>query len=119
MNDNDNGILIVIGTQSQGPDGGIHAACFDETAGALQAFGLAATATRPTWVLADFVRPVLYAVKEVGNTGDRIGDVMSFAIDRSSAGLCSSTIARIPIRLRMTQGADEVPPHNPLTPRWF
>jgi 6-phosphogluconolactonase len=42
---------------------------------------------RPTWVLMDPARPVLYAVSEVGNAGDRIAEVLSFSVRKDNASL--------------------------------
>ena len=81
------GTLVFIGTQGSGEGQGIYAARLNEEDGTLSAAALAAEAERPTWVTADPRRPVVYAVSEVGNKGDRIGDVASFAIDAASAAL--------------------------------
>jgi 6-phosphogluconolactonase (cycloisomerase 2 family) len=79
--------IVYIGTQGSRPDGGIHAARLDEASGRLDPASLAAVADRPTWVLADPARGLLHAVSEMGNAGDRIGDVMSFRIDEAGEGL--------------------------------
>lgn len=73
--------LIFVGTQGIAPDGGIHALWLDEATGRLSPASLAAALDRPTWVIADRRRSLLYAVSEMGNAGDRIGDVLSFAVD--------------------------------------
>ncbi|WP_068085484.1 lactonase family protein [Novosphingobium rosa] len=87
MNDQPFGTIVYIGTQGGGPDGGIHATRLDEATGRLGPVSLVAAVDRPTWVLADTGRGLLHAVSEMGNAGDRIGDVMSFRIDGASAGL--------------------------------
>ncbi|WP_206243743.1 lactonase family protein [Novosphingobium terrae] len=79
--------LVFVGTQGVGPDGGIHVLRLDEAAGQLDQPCLAAVVDRPTWVMADPNRSVLYAVSEMGNAGDRIGDVLSFAIDLAQGTL--------------------------------
>lgn len=72
--------LVFIGTQASAPDQGIVAARFDARAGTLTTLGTAAAVARPTWVIADPRRPLLYAVSEVGNDGNSQGEVIAFAI---------------------------------------
>ncbi|MDV5824939.1 lactonase family protein [Sphingobium naphthae] len=87
-------LLLFIGSQGQGEDQGIHAARFFPASGKLDVLGLSAVVARPTWVLADPRRPVLYAVSEVGNAGDRIGNVLSFSIGGENGSL--SLLASVP-----------------------
>ncbi|MHB8286673.1 MAG: lactonase family protein [Caulobacteraceae bacterium] len=77
--------LVFVGSQESGAGTGIQAAWLDETCGRLTPLGLAAEVERPTWLLTD--RRRLYAVSEVGNAGDREGEVSSFAIDVRSGRL--------------------------------
>jgi 6-phosphogluconolactonase len=79
------GTLVFIGTHGGAPDGGVHMAVLDERTGAMAGHRLVAATDRPTWLLADGKRRVLYAVSEVGNTGDREGAVLSYAVDSSGA----------------------------------
>lgn len=74
------GPLLFIGTQCTLPGEGIFAARLDEATGQLTSLGVAAGIERPTWLLADPVRPILFAVSEVGNRDGRPGAVASFAI---------------------------------------
>jgi 6-phosphogluconolactonase len=73
-------IPFFIGTQGDGVGQGIFAAEIDERTGELSPFGLQAEVARPTWIHADARRPVLFAVSELGNAGDRDGEILSFAI---------------------------------------
>lgn len=82
MNDTSKTTLVFIGTQRNDAGEGVHVALLDESTGVLTPSGVAAVIERPTWVMTDAGQSVLFAVSEVGNTGDRIGDVFSFAIDR-------------------------------------
>jgi 6-phosphogluconolactonase len=86
--------LIFIGTQGDGPDQGIHAAHLDEESGTITPLGLVAVVERPTCVIANDARTVLYAVSEVGNAGDRIGEVLNFAVEHRTGAL--SPISRTP-----------------------
>jgi 6-phosphogluconolactonase len=70
-----------IGTQGNGAGQGIFAAEIDEQTGKLASLGLRAEVARPTWVHAAPQRPTLFAVSELGNAGDRDGEILSFAID--------------------------------------
>lgn len=71
---------VYIGTQSAQDGQGIFAARLDEASGRLTNLGPVASVERPTWVLSDPRRPVLYAVSEVGNAGDRVAEVLSFSV---------------------------------------
>jgi 6-phosphogluconolactonase len=77
-------MLFFIGTQGNEAGQGIFAAEIDERTGKLASLGLRAEVARPTWIHVDARRPVLFAVSELGNAGDRDGDVLSFAIDGHS-----------------------------------
>ncbi len=80
-------MLVFIGTQTAEDAQGIWAAHLDETDGRLTDRGIAASVERPTCVLADPGRPVLYAVSEVGNAGDRPAEVLSFSVAGSDGAL--------------------------------
>ena len=73
-------MLVYIGTQVAEPGQGVFAAFFDEATGRLAPLASVAAIERPTFVLADQVRSVLYVASEVGNAGDRIAEVASFAM---------------------------------------
>jgi len=75
------GMLCHVGTQGTGGDQGIFAARFDELTGQLIPLGLAFEVERPTWLTSDPAQPILYSVSEVGNAGDREGEVLSFTVD--------------------------------------
>ncbi|MBB6255263.1 lactonase family protein [Nitrospirillum iridis] len=72
--------LVFIGTQANAPGQGIFAAVLDEETGGLRPLGCVAEIARPTWLLRDRRRPVLFSVSELGNAGDRDGEVWSFEI---------------------------------------
>ncbi len=84
-------MLIFIGTQQDGPAQGIVAARLDAASGVLTTLGVVAEVARPTWVLADPVRPILYAVSSLGNKGECDAEVLSFAIVGSGLRLISRT----------------------------
>lgn len=69
---------LFIGTQ----DTGFYRSSFDEAGGVIGKAERIAEIDRPTCLLADRMRSTVFAVSEVGNTGDREGNVASFAIDR-------------------------------------
>lgn len=71
---------FLIGCQEDGSSRGIVRARLDERTGELGVIGLAAEVSRPTWLLRDPERPFLFAVSEVGNKGERNGEVLSFRI---------------------------------------
>jgi len=73
-------IRFFIGTQGNGAGQGIFAAEIDERTGKLASLGVQAEVARPTWVHADPRRAMLFAVSELGNAGDRDGEILSFAI---------------------------------------
>lgn len=80
-------VLVFVATQGTGTGEGIHAARLIGATGELVPIGLVAEAERPTWLSIDADRARLYATSEVGNAGDRIGDVMSYAIDAAGGAL--------------------------------
>lgn len=69
-----------IGTQGSGPGQGIFTATLDPKTGAMSGLRLAAETERPTWIVRDPKRPILYTVHEAGNDGSTQGGVLSFAI---------------------------------------
>jgi 6-phosphogluconolactonase len=77
-------VVFFIGTQNEELSCGIFAAQLDETSGALSSLGPQAEVARPTWLLADPDRSILYSVSELGNRGDREGEVLSFAVEGST-----------------------------------
>ena len=79
--------LLFVGTQGDAAGQGIFAGRLDEATGAVTLLGLTAEVARPTWLLADPVRPVLHAVSELGNAGDRDGELFSFAVDPDRGAL--------------------------------
>lgn len=72
--------LGYIGTQGEAPREGIFAFRLDETTGAMAQLGVVAEEERPTWVVSDPKRAILYSVCEVGNRDARRGTITSFAI---------------------------------------
>ena len=80
-------MLVFIGTQQDGDGHGIVAARLDPDSGAISTVGTAATVKRPTWVQADAQRSVLFSVSEVGNAGDSMAEVLSFAVDVPAGSL--------------------------------
>ena len=81
------GLLAFVGTQGDGPGQGIHAVRLDPASGTLTSLGLAAEATRATWLLADQKRGRLFAVNESGNDGITQGQVASYRFDPVSGAL--------------------------------
>ena len=81
------GLLAFVGTQGDGPGQGIHAVRLDPANGTLTSLGLAAEATRATWVLADSKRGRLFAVNESGNDGVTQGQVASYRFEPASGAL--------------------------------
>jgi 6-phosphogluconolactonase len=80
-------MLVFVATQGADPEDGIHAARLIGQTGELVPIGLVAQVERPTWLSIDAKRSRLYATSEVGNAGDRVGDVVSFAIEPSTGKL--------------------------------
>jgi 6-phosphogluconolactonase len=81
-------ITVFIGTHGgKGPGEGIFSARLDLTTGHLSHLKLAAAVERPTWLMPDPKRPVLYAVSETGNDGKAQGGVYSFAVEPKTATL--------------------------------
>ncbi|CAM5347587.1 lactonase family protein [Sphingobium scionense] len=78
---------LYIGTQGSGPGQGIWTAHFDSASGTLSDLHLAAEVERPTWLVGDPNRPLLYAVSETGNDGQTQGGVLGFAIYPASGAL--------------------------------
>ncbi len=79
--------LVYIGTHGSGPGQGIWVAKLDQATGALSGLALGAEIERPTWLVADPRRPILYSVSETGNDGKTQGGVYSLAIDKASGSL--------------------------------
>ena len=72
---------LYIGTHTGGKGQGIFAARFDEVTGMFTGLGSVAGIERPTWLVRDPHRLILYAVSETGNDGKRSGGVYSLAIN--------------------------------------
>ncbi len=87
-------MLVYIGTQVVQPGQGIFAAHLDQATGTITSLGAVAEVERPTYVVADPTRPVLYAVSEVGNAGDRVAEVLSFSTRKEDASL--TPVSRTP-----------------------
>ncbi|WP_395396018.1 lactonase family protein (plasmid) [Novosphingobium sp. BL-8A] len=79
--------LVYFGTHGQQAGQGIFGARFDEATGKLSALGEVAPLFRPTWLVADPVRPLIYAVSEQGNDGRSNGKVVSYTVDHASGSL--------------------------------
>ncbi len=79
----DTGTLVFIGTQGDA----ILGARLDVNTGRLSYIGALAKLERPTWVVTDPTRPLLYSVSEIGNYTDERGSVHSFAIDPATGQL--------------------------------
>jgi 6-phosphogluconolactonase len=75
--------LVFIGTQGDA----ILGARLDEGSGRLSYLGAVAKLERPTWIVTDPKRPLLYSVSEVGNYTAESGSVHSFAIDPATGKL--------------------------------
>lgn len=85
---------IYIGTHQQGGAASLFTATFDGRNGALGAARSVATIERPTWLVHDPARPVLYSVSETGNDGKSQGSVFSLRIDSASGDVAE--INRVP-----------------------
>jgi 6-phosphogluconolactonase len=81
------GMVVYIGTQGSGSRQGIIAGRLDPATGALASLGIAAEVERPTWLVPDPHKPVLYVVSETGNYGQSQGGVLGLAVDRVSCML--------------------------------
>jgi len=79
--------IVYIGTHSGGEGQGIFAARLDEASGTLTSMGSVAGIERPTWLVRDPHRPILYWVSETGNDGKVHGSVYSLSIDRHDGTL--------------------------------
>lgn len=76
-------MFAFIGTQGNS----IFSARLNVSSGGFENIVAAAEVPRPTFVMIDPCRDVLYAVSEVGNAGDAFGSILSFSIDRENASL--------------------------------
>ncbi|HUO23480.1 MAG TPA: lactonase family protein [Caulobacteraceae bacterium] len=82
------GTLVYIGTHGgKAPGQGIFSVRLDPKTGVLSDLEFAAGVERPTWLVVDPKRPVLYAVSETGNDGKSQGGVYSLAIDPKTGWL--------------------------------
>ena len=79
--------LGYIGTQGEAPAEGIFAFRLNENNGEMTPIGVVAEEERPTWVLCDPQRPILYSVCEVGNRDERFGTITSFRISDQNGSL--------------------------------
>jgi len=87
------GTLVYVGTQGAEAGQGVVAARLDPRTGRLTPLGLAAETVRPTWLAAHPVKPLLYAVSEIGNDGKSQGEVRTFRADRATGKLIPAGIA--------------------------
>lgn len=78
-----NTTLVFIGTQGDA----ILGARLDGASGRLSYIGPLAKLERPTWLVTDPTRPLLYSVSEIGNYTVERGSVHSFVIDPASGRL--------------------------------
>jgi 6-phosphogluconolactonase len=81
------GERIYIGTHEQDGRPSIFTATFDDATGMLAFARPVATINRPTWLIKDPMRPVLYSVSETGNDGLSVGNVFSLRIDAGTGNL--------------------------------
>ncbi|MES3022815.1 MAG: lactonase family protein [Pseudomonadota bacterium] len=79
----DDSTLVFIGTQGDE----ILGARLDGRSGRLTLTGSMAKLERPTWIVTDPTRPLLYSVSEIGNYTDERGSVHSFSIDPATGKL--------------------------------
>jgi 6-phosphogluconolactonase len=77
--------LVYFGSLGSGPTSGIVAARFDPASGNLCSLGLVAPLMMATWVLADPLRPILYASTETG--GAEKPGIASYRIDQATGSL--------------------------------
>jgi 6-phosphogluconolactonase len=77
------GTLVFIGTQGDA----ILGARLNTATGQLALLGPVAEIKRPTWLVVDPKRPILFSVSETGNAGDVQGGVHSLGIDAASGAL--------------------------------
>jgi 6-phosphogluconolactonase len=73
--------------QEEATGHGIFAARLDARTGHLRSLGPVAEVDRPTWIVADPTRPILYSVSEMGNDGRTEDSVFAFAVDPASGTL--------------------------------
>ncbi|MRW92082.1 beta-propeller fold lactonase family protein [Duganella sp. FT80W] len=71
---------IYIGTHQQGGAPSLFTATFNSRDGSFGAASAVASMDRPTWLVKDPARPLLYVVSEVGNDGATQGKVFSLRI---------------------------------------
>jgi 6-phosphogluconolactonase len=80
--------FVYVGTYTEHDSKGIYAYRYDAATGQLDALGLVAESTNPSFLALHPQRPFLYAVNETGNyEGKKSGAVSAFAIDRSTGKL--------------------------------
>jgi 6-phosphogluconolactonase len=71
---------IYVGTHQQGGRPSLFTAAFDARDGGFGPASAVASLERPTWLLKDPSRPILYAVSETGNDGASHGKVLSLRV---------------------------------------
>jgi 6-phosphogluconolactonase len=79
--------LVYVGTQGNEAGQGVFAARLDTATGKLTPIGVVAELARPTWIVADPDRPLLYAVSETGNDGKAQGKVHGLKADAKTGAL--------------------------------
>ncbi|HEX8604274.1 MAG TPA: lactonase family protein [Pseudoduganella sp.] len=81
------GERIYIGTHQQNGAQSIFTSTFDEQSGTFGIARAVSAVVRPTWLVKDPDRPVLYSVSETGNDGLSIGKVFSLRIQGATGDL--------------------------------
>ena len=81
--------IVYIGTHGSA----IFSARLNTRTGKLSPLGQAAEIERPTWLVVDPRRPVLYSVSETGNDGKTQGEVYSFSVEPLSGRL--TTLSKV------------------------
>jgi 6-phosphogluconolactonase len=84
----DHDFLIYVGTYTDTGSEGIYVYRFNSTAGHITPIGLAATATNPSYLVADEARKYLYTVNETSDhEGKNSGAISVFSMDHESGDL--------------------------------
>jgi 6-phosphogluconolactonase len=66
---------------------GIWAARFDDVTGQLSPLGRVTLLDRPTWIVVNPEKPIIYSVNELGNAPGQDGQVVAYAVDPASGAL--------------------------------
>lgn len=82
------GELVLVGTGTSGPDGGVFGFTLDPATGEMTLRGLAAAAQKPSFLAISPNKRFVFAVEEVGQMlGAHSGGLMSFAFDEGTGSL--------------------------------